>query len=1093
MQEILLALGILVPLGAYVEAATSTAKPERPNIIFILADDLGWGDVGCYGQKKIQTPHLGRMAAEGIRFTSAYCGTSVCAPSRCALMTGLHMGHAPIRANQEIVPEGQMPLPKGTITVAHLLRQAGYGTACIGKWGLGFPGSGSEPGKMGFDYFFGYNCQRHAHNYYPASLWRNDEHVLLPGNANGKRGQYSHDVLMEDALAWVRKQGSEPFFLYVALTLPHGPRTVPEWGRYEKEPWPNSEKDLAAMITRMDAGVGQLLALLKELGIDDRTLVMFTSDNGPAEDNGEHKTEFFDSNGPWRGAKRQMYEGSLRVPAIARWPGRIQPATVSDQPWAFWDFLPTAAELAGANLPDSLKTDGISFAPALFGRPMPERTCFYWELHEGPINQAVRFGNYKAVRNAMNRPLELYDLQSDPGESRNLAADKPELLAKAESLIKAARVDSPDWPIKAPKQVRKSRLMSRYASQSKHYLVRNGRPAACFVLGKTPDPVVKRAAAIFNRNLKTRSGAELPVVNEPMAASPGLSIYLGKIGGTLPFGLDVPEHVRSAKEDGHDGIILRSATVKGRHYLYAGGANVRSTIYAVGKLLRSLSFTGRDVTVEPMGVAEVAHSRLRGFWYANHGPDVGYEVMSMNQFRTYLEDVLLWGVNTVGYAPIDFNQWKSEVFSDPGAFHRDMKRNVCDVPDIIDDYDLRVGVKMFVNNVFSDDTAARQLKHNTEGSDTSLSGMYCPDKGFVCPNDPASRKRLLEIREELFKRLPRVDFMVAHTTDAGGCVCEACQPYAATYVKLMDEYGRLLRKYHPQAKLGINFYFLTESGKQIALEYLASKGKELVEYVYFGLDPAAEPADLQRLPTGIKAYTFYDVAMWPFWGAYGAMPQLSPETLRLSLERDRRIAAEPNYAGAIPYSEGLHEDLTRALYSAWLWDHKVSTRAVLHDYCRFHFGLESDGIVDIIKAMDRSTALYAHVRQIFGPAGKKVDRSALERQTLQTCRELRPATVRLLESVKSIEKQLPRWATEGWRWKALRVRVLFDYVFTHFDQLDQSTHRDIREEIIALGEQIYNETSFGILRSKRNINGLTDAYDRLVNKRLERIYGRSHE
>ncbi|MBN1489751.1 MAG: sulfatase-like hydrolase/transferase [Phycisphaerae bacterium] len=1074
-------------------APAGDTPPGRPNIILVFLDDMGWGDLGCYGQKMIQTPCLDRMASEGVRFTSAYAGTSVCAPTRCSLMTGLHVGHTVVRANQEITPEGQMPMPKDTVTVARLLQQAGYRTACIGKWGLGFPGSGSEPMDMGFDYFFGYNCQRHAHNYYTTYLWRNDEHVLLPGNANGQRGQYSHDVLMEDAFAWLRKQGSQPFFLYLPLTIPHGPRTVPDWGPYKDKPWPDTEKDLAGMITRLDADMGRLFDLLKELKLDERTIVLFTSDNGPAEDNGEHRTEFFDSNGPWRGAKRGMYEGSLRVPAIARWPGRIQPDTVSDQPWAFWDFLPTALELADAKVPADLKIDGISFVPALFGRPMPQRPYFYWELHEGPVGQAVRFGDWKAVRNGIDKPVELYNLQTDPGEQHDVAAKHPEELTKAEKLLKTARTDSPDWPMTTTPRRRKPIREAKYTAHIKHWLVRDGDPAACVVVGTSPDPVTQRAADILNRDLQERVGTMLPVVEAPTASSPELAIYLTRIDEPVPFGVDVPDAVRAARQQGQDGIVLRTVLVEGKRYVYVGGTNPRSTIYAVGTLLRNLTFAGRDVTLPMMGMADAADSSLRGFWFANHGPDVGYEKMSMPQFRTYLEDVTLWGVNTVGYAPIDFHNWKAEVFVDPAAFEQHMKRNVVDVPDVIDDYDLRIGVKMFVNNVFSDDTAGLHLKPNVEGSDSSLSGMYCPDKHFVCPTDPASRKRLFEIREELFKRLPRVDFMVAHTTDSGGCVCPSCQPYAATYVKLMDEYGRLLCKYHPKAKMGINFYFLTESGKQIALDYLEKAGTSTVGYVYFGLNPAAEPADLQRLPEGLEAYTFYDIAMWPFWGTYGAMPLLSSETLERSLQRDRQIANEPNYAGAVPYSEGLHEDLTRSLYSAWLWDHRASTRNVIREYCRFHFGRDTDDIVELIETIDSTTPIYTHVRTIWGAAGKGMDCSPLVQATHQTCKDLRPVAAKLYESMNAIEKQLPPWAAGGWRWKTLRVRALIDYVFTHFDQLDKATQARIRSEVIALSKQVQEETSYGILRCKRNPDRLGRWYDSLVTKRLKRIYGQDAE
>lgn len=432
----------LLLLAPALPAALS--EEEKPNLVFIMADDLGWGDLGCYGGKVIQTPCIDRMAVEGMKFTSAYCGTSVCAPSRCALLTGLHMGRAPIRANREIQPEGQMPLPEGTVTVGHLLQRAGYRTACIGKWGLGPPGSHAVPNRMGFDHFFGYLCQRHAHGYYPSYLWRNGEKLELDGRT------YSHDRMTEEAFHWIRQVKDRPFFLYLAYTIPHSRFEVPDLGPYADEPWPPPEKAYAAMVTRMDRDVGRLLTLLKELELEAKTLVFFTSDNGAA-----HEWPRFDNNGPWRGIKRSLYEGGLRVPALAWWPGKIRPGSVSEQPWAFWDFLATAVELAGGTPPPDLRTDGISIVPALRGNPLPPRECLYWELHEGPMKQAVRFGDWKAVRNAIDRPLELYHLKADPGEREDVAGEHPEITARAEALLKAARVDSPDWPVKTPAKKKK--------------------------------------------------------------------------------------------------------------------------------------------------------------------------------------------------------------------------------------------------------------------------------------------------------------------------------------------------------------------------------------------------------------------------------------------------------------------------------------------------------------------------------------------------------------------------------------------------------------------------------------------------------------
>lgn len=434
---------LLLLIAAISASAGETAvgaahAPRRPNIIFILADDLGYADLGCYGQQKIQTPRLDRMAEEGLRFTQAYCGTSVCAPSRCILMTGLHAGHSHVRANRSAGPGAELPLPTGTLTVARLLQQSGYRTACIGKWGLGGANSTGAPNKQGFDHFFGYIGHGEAHEYYPPYLWRNGAKVEL----DGKR--YSHDLIVSEAMQWVRAHRADPFFLYLPFTIPHANLQVPDLGPYADKPWPPPQQKIAAMITRMDAGIGQLLDLLRELAIDEHTIVFFASDNGP--DRGGVR-EFFRASGTFRGAKRGMYEGGLRVPMIVRWPGHVPAKRVSDEPWAFWDFLPTCAELAGAKLPLDAKIDGLSIVPALMGGAMPQRPYFYWEIHEPRSSQAVRFGNMKAVRPAWSAPIELYDLAADPDEKHDLAKEKPELIEKAEQIMREARVDSPLFPI----------------------------------------------------------------------------------------------------------------------------------------------------------------------------------------------------------------------------------------------------------------------------------------------------------------------------------------------------------------------------------------------------------------------------------------------------------------------------------------------------------------------------------------------------------------------------------------------------------------------------------------------------------------------
>ncbi len=443
-------------IATFLAALTvSTVAADKPNIIFILSDDLAQGDLGCYGQKLIQTPHLDRMAAEGTRYTQAYCGTTVCAPSRTSLMTGLHMGHSPVRANREVQPEGQLPLPESTVTIAQILKSAGYATAAIGKWGMGMFDTTGSPLKKGFDHFFGYNCQRHAHSYFPTYLYRDDRRIELKENENKGRKTYAQNLIADATLDFVRAQKDRPFFLFYAITLPHGTFEIDDQGLYKDQPWSEQEKNYAAMVTRLDSDVGRLLALLKELKLDDKTLVMLSGDNGSSfEPSSALGKRFEQASNGLRGYKRELYEGGLRQAAMARWPGVIPAGRVSDEPWAFWDFLPTAAELADAKLPAGLKPDGFSLVSFLKGGAAPKRDCFYWELHEKASIQAIRFGDWKAVRNGPSKLIELYDLKTDAGESKNLAAEKPDLVAKAASLMQQARVDDPNFPMrdgKAPK------------------------------------------------------------------------------------------------------------------------------------------------------------------------------------------------------------------------------------------------------------------------------------------------------------------------------------------------------------------------------------------------------------------------------------------------------------------------------------------------------------------------------------------------------------------------------------------------------------------------------------------------------------------
>ncbi len=449
---------ILIALSAGSMASGATeAASAKPNIIFILSDDLAQGDLGCYGQKLIQTPNLDLMAAEGTRFTQAYCGTTVCAPSRTSLMTGLHMGHSPVRGNRTTEPEGQMPLPAGTLTVARLLKDSGYATACIGKWGMGMFDTTGSSLKMGFDHFFGYNCQRHAHSYFPTYLYNDDRRFELPGNdgntkVDGKGAIYAQDLIADETLKWVRAQKDRPFFLFYAITLPHGAIQIPDQGLYKDKPWSEEEKNYAAMTTRLDSDVGRLLALLKELKLDEKTLVMLAGDNGSSysPDSAIGKRFNQASNG-MRGFKRALYEGALRNAGLARWPGVVPAGRVSDEPWAFWDFLPTAAELSGASIPANFTPDGHSLVSFLKGGAAPQRDYFYWELHEGASLQALRWGDWKAVRNGPSKPIEIYDLKTDAAEAKDLAANKPELVAKAEAMMKAARVDDPNFPMRDSK------------------------------------------------------------------------------------------------------------------------------------------------------------------------------------------------------------------------------------------------------------------------------------------------------------------------------------------------------------------------------------------------------------------------------------------------------------------------------------------------------------------------------------------------------------------------------------------------------------------------------------------------------------------
>ncbi|MCM2372686.1 arylsulfatase [Aporhodopirellula aestuarii] len=452
-------VGVWGPCGPV--AAADVGK--KPNIIFIMADDLGYGQLGCYGQEMIQTPNLDQMASDGLRMTDYYAGTAVCAPSRCALMTGLHVGHCFIRGNHEIKKtptneSGQLPIPSETITVAERLKEAGYTTGVVGKWGLGYPESEGDPLNQGFDFFAGYNCQRHAHNYYPGWVWRNREKVEL-GKANTPEG-YSHYFMTREARSFITENQANPFFLYLAYTIPHSALQIPSedvaYRLYEKKDWPEAQKKHAGMITLMDRDIGGIRELLKELGLEENTLVIFTSDNGP-HNSGGAKIEFFDDNGPLRGIKRDMYEGGVRVPFIAAWPSVIEPGRTSDHIAAHWDLMPTACELANVDPPSGI--DGISYVPLLKGNveAQPKHDLVYFELHH-PDKRGLRMGDWVALQDKTTSSdpnvdrIELYNLKEDLEQKHDLARNYPEKVAEARKLFADVHTPSDHFQFGKPKK-----------------------------------------------------------------------------------------------------------------------------------------------------------------------------------------------------------------------------------------------------------------------------------------------------------------------------------------------------------------------------------------------------------------------------------------------------------------------------------------------------------------------------------------------------------------------------------------------------------------------------------------------------------------
>lgn len=476
MNKILFTFFAVLLLLSCKNQSAKIADSAKPNIVFILADDLGYGDLSCYGQQHFQTPNLDKMAAGGMLFTQHYSGTAVCAPSRCSVMTGKHTGHTAIRGNKEWKPEGQFPMVASEITVAELLKQAGYVTGAFGKWGLGFVGTEGDPNQQGFDEFYGYNCQRLAHNYYPGHLWDNQQKVEITENGGDKFEVYAPELIHQRALQFIEKNKDKPFFLFYPNVIPHAELLLPEEnlaeysGKFlpEKEfkgaepgsagfregPYGSQSEShaaFAAMVTLLDKQVGEILGKLKELGLEKNTLVIFSSDNGPHKEGGADP-DYFDSNGPFKGYKRDLYEGGIRVPMIAFWEGKIVAGSTSEHISAFWDFLPTVAEVAGVQASENI--DGISYLPALLGKEQKQHKYLYWEFHESEGRQAVRKGDWKLVSYQVLNPekttVQLFNLAEDMSEENDVAEKHPEVVKELSELMKTARTDNLDFPFQLP-------------------------------------------------------------------------------------------------------------------------------------------------------------------------------------------------------------------------------------------------------------------------------------------------------------------------------------------------------------------------------------------------------------------------------------------------------------------------------------------------------------------------------------------------------------------------------------------------------------------------------------------------------------------
>lgn len=452
------------------QAAGQKVLTKKPNIIFILADDLGYGDIGCYGQRKVETPNIDRLAKMGVKFTNFYSGSTVCAPARASFMTGLHTGHTPIRGNLGVKPEGQFPLPDSIVTFPMLLQNNGYATAAFGKWSLGFITTTGDPQRKGFDEFYGYNCQTLAHNYYPDHLWSNHQRIDLPGNLKFDSA-YSADMIHQQAIKFLKAKHDKPFFAYLPYTLPHADVIVPHDKVYEYYVKKFNEKTVAipksadgekhhfdehphaafaAMVSRLDKYVGEIMQAVKAKGIEENTLIIFTSDNGPHKENGGDP-EFFNSNGGFKGIKRDLYEGGIRVPFVAYKKGMPKAGSVNNIPTIMYDMFPTFLEFAG--IKTNIKTDGLSIVPALKGNTQTPHKYLYWEFHEAGGKQAVRMGNWKGVRldvtTNQDKPIELYNLRYDPAEKYNVATQNPAIVKQIAAIMKEAYVPDKDWPLMA--------------------------------------------------------------------------------------------------------------------------------------------------------------------------------------------------------------------------------------------------------------------------------------------------------------------------------------------------------------------------------------------------------------------------------------------------------------------------------------------------------------------------------------------------------------------------------------------------------------------------------------------------------------------